>query len=698
MGDKKNIDRLFQEQFRDFEVAPDEAVWDKIAQDLDENQKSRKKIIPLWFKVSGIAATLILLVSLGVNTLSTLSTNNNGNGVVNTTDQNKTSQSLDSDSNSAVTTTKENQSNGVNQERNGSSNTNINSKNSTGIVSGNTEGQNNGSGNELENNIDKQGEALVDGGQNKSGTGKGDRNSLSNQLNKNRLANQENVDRNNTLSQNKNQQAKQEEIIASQDNKSNQSPIKLELQPNKFDKDAVVTNNNNNKEVVVVNDQTDKKVVPQSDKENVGLEKTSKEILAAQDRNKTLFETNVSGKDKKDAINGQNNERIAVNNGVQDGEKKQIETDNPFANSIDKAVVDATVNHRNNEDVVEAVNKKEGLQEGLNKQEENTADATALDKKNDLENTPSELKALAQEAAGKEQNNEGGKELSETVASVEEEEEKKEEELAKEDDKKSIEEAIAEQETAKEVKEEIDESLRKKWNVAPSVAPVYYNTLSQGSPIDEQFKSNPKKAQVSMSYGLHFSYDIGKRWSVRSGVQKLEVGYKTEQVAVLALGETSGVTSSKPRNVDLAPQAEGLDIISSANVVAVQMPSNFSSLLNSSLEQRLGYLEVPLELTYKITQSRFSLRVIGGMSTFILNDNEIYANWLNEKRLVGKAANVNQVSFSTNLGLGASYDIGKSFYFNLEPTFKYQLNPFSSDSGNFKPYILGVYSGFSFKF
>ena len=36
--------------------------------------------------------------------------------------------------------------------------------------------------------------------------------------------------------------------------------------------------------------------------------------------------------------------------------------------------------------------------------------------------------------------------------------------------------------------------------------------------------------------------------------------------------------------------------------------------------------------------------------------------------------------------------------FNLEPTFKYQLNAYDNTSGNFNPYIIGVYTGFSYKF
>ena len=47
MNDKKNIDRLFQERFKDFEAVPDEQIWSNILDALHE--KKRKKVIPLWW-------------------------------------------------------------------------------------------------------------------------------------------------------------------------------------------------------------------------------------------------------------------------------------------------------------------------------------------------------------------------------------------------------------------------------------------------------------------------------------------------------------------------------------------------------------------------------------------------------------------------------------------------------------------------
>jgi len=44
MSDKKHIDRLFQEGFKDFEATPDDAVWKNIESKLTENKKKPRVI------------------------------------------------------------------------------------------------------------------------------------------------------------------------------------------------------------------------------------------------------------------------------------------------------------------------------------------------------------------------------------------------------------------------------------------------------------------------------------------------------------------------------------------------------------------------------------------------------------------------------------------------------------------------------
>ena len=58
MIEKKNIDRVFQENLKDLEIQPRKRVWNGIAQDLANSSDSRS--MPLWRRF-GVAASLSLL-------------------------------------------------------------------------------------------------------------------------------------------------------------------------------------------------------------------------------------------------------------------------------------------------------------------------------------------------------------------------------------------------------------------------------------------------------------------------------------------------------------------------------------------------------------------------------------------------------------------------------------------------------------
>ena len=92
------------------------------------------------------------------------------------------------------------------------------------------------------------------------------------------------------------------------------------------------------------------------------------------------------------------------------------------------------------------------------------------------------------------------------------------------------------------------------------------------------------------------------------------------------------------------------------------------------------------------------LRLIGGFSTFFLNENEVYSNFDGNNTYIGKATNINNTSYSANLGLGVDFKLSKTLNLNLEPTFKYQINTFNNTTGNFNPFIVGVYTGIRYKF
>jgi len=263
--------------------------------------------------------------------------------------------------------------------------------------------------------------------------------------------------------------------------------------------------------------------------------------------------------------------------------------------------------------------------------------------------------------------------------------------------------AIAEQKAKKEKEGENDKedssiNIRKKWNVAPSFGPVYYNTLGNGSPIDSQFNNNKKRGLINTSYGINVSYAITHKFSIRTGIHKLELGYDTQDVAVIPVsGNTNTGGSIDLRGLN-SVTGVNLNIGSANNFSISQIPSGFSALYDSSLNQRLGYIEVPLEIGYQISNRKTKINILAGMSTFFLNKNEIYAQTNDIKTYLGTGNNLNQISFSTNIGVGFNYALAKHLNFKVEPSFKYQLNSYNKKTSTFKPYIIGIYTGFSYKF
>jgi hypothetical protein len=231
-----------------------------------------------------------------------------------------------------------------------------------------------------------------------------------------------------------------------------------------------------------------------------------------------------------------------------------------------------------------------------------------------------------------------------------------------------------------------------RWSIAPNAAPVYFNTLGEGSSIDPQFNSNSKTGELNMSYGINASYAVSEKLKVRSGINKVNLGYNTNNVVVY---QSVGISSRSLRNVR-GTSTDNVSVISGENFNANSVP--FSSS-NTSINQALGYIEVPLEIQYALSNKKLSINVIGGFSSFFLSDNKIFSEAENgTKTFLGEASNINKTSFSANFGFGLNYHASKKIDLNIEPMFKYQINTFNNTSGDFNPYFIGVYTGFAIKF
>ena len=267
-------------------------------------------------------------------------------------------------------------------------------------------------------------------------------------------------------------------------------------------------------------------------------------------------------------------------------------------------------------------------------------------------------------------------------------------------EKKSIFDAIKEQKQL-ESKEAVAKksSQENLWEIAPNIAPVYYNTLSQGSSIDASFADNSQSGDVNISYGIGVRYALNDRLKIRSGISNVSLSYST---AGIELGD--GPVSLALKNIDYT--REGVVVIAQdlGTFTSQNQDGTFGDITPKStngeafINQNISYYEVPLELSYTLFDSAFGLDVIGGVSTLLLGNNEVSVTAGSYNEVLGSANNLSNISFATNIGLGLHYKMSSNFRLNIEPMFKYQLNPYTDSSVSFKPYYLGVYTGLSFKF
>lgn len=267
-----------------------------------------------------------------------------------------------------------------------------------------------------------------------------------------------------------------------------------------------------------------------------------------------------------------------------------------------------------------------------------------------------------------------------------------------EENKKSIFDAIEENKQLEETKLK-KEGPTNRWAVAPTVGPVYYGSLSEGSSIDPMFADNRQNGDVNLSYGVQVAYDISEKLTIRSGVNNVNLSYATGDVEVATAPVAFAIEA-----VDYGGRSAVTTVFDKGGIPSNTDAGAFGNIVPKStggsaeISQQLSYYEVPLELKYDLFDNRFGMNLIGGMSTLFLGNNELVVNDGDFRTVLGEANNLNSISFTTNIGLGFNYQLSKKLKFNIEPMFKYQLNPYTDSSIAFKPYYLGVYSGLSFKF
>lgn len=262
--------------------------------------------------------------------------------------------------------------------------------------------------------------------------------------------------------------------------------------------------------------------------------------------------------------------------------------------------------------------------------------------------------------------------------------------------KKSIFEEIAGEE------EEVATAKGSKWSAGPTIAPVYFNAMGNGSPVHSIFVPNSKSGDFNMSYGVAVSYEISPKLSVKTGLNKVDYGYNTNDVEFSSSLE--GFGNGQIENISYSNASINIRVESTASNTSSLTGKNAfdatakSPSLSGVMAQQFGYLEIPVELNYALIDTKFGIDLIGGVSSLFLVDNSVSLTSGELTTEMGEANNLNSVNFSTNVGFGLHYKFSQKVQLNIDPIFKYQLNTFSDTAGEFRPFSIGVYSGLNYRF
>jgi len=262
-----------------------------------------------------------------------------------------------------------------------------------------------------------------------------------------------------------------------------------------------------------------------------------------------------------------------------------------------------------------------------------------------------------------------------------------------------------------------DNTIRKepgRWSISALMSPTYQSRFGTGENEAMANLMASEEAVVSYSGGLALSYKISKRFSIQSGVYYSSIGKELSGISAYSGFEdhfytkgspnfevltSNGLVHTENNDVFLADRMGDGRITTAYNNDVFDPEKASLKYIDNSLHQNFSFLELPVILRYKIIDKALDFNIIGGFSSNLLVNNSVYASSDGNKLPVGKTEGMNILIFSSSLGMGMEYNISSSLSLNLEPTFRYFINPFNNFSGTgIHPYSFGVFSGISYKF
>lgn len=256
-----------------------------------------------------------------------------------------------------------------------------------------------------------------------------------------------------------------------------------------------------------------------------------------------------------------------------------------------------------------------------------------------------------------------------------------------------------------------------KWQLGAALSPqLSYRDVGSADVYQNTIVNNSESAKMTFSGGLQFSYKRSNRLTIESGIYYNRMGvnirdYRSFQFGlfsrekyyspisddVVKISNSMGTIVSEDKSVFLNNYTNNVDALDYPVLSPAEMQVGNSTV--NSFSQTFEYLEIPLNIRYRIVDKAVQVQVIGGLSTNLLLKTSISAITSNEKVKIGEVQDIRSVNYSGNLGIGFGYEIFSSFTLSIEPRFRYYLN--SINQGGLpaiRPYAFGLHTGVNYTF
>ncbi|EDP69786.1 hypothetical protein FBALC1_09652 [Flavobacteriales bacterium ALC-1] len=230
----------------------------------------------------------------------------------------------------------------------------------------------------------------------------------------------------------------------------------------------------------------------------------------------------------------------------------------------------------------------------------------------------------------------------------------------------------------------INKEVNSKWSV--EVLAGLTNTSSPQSSI--QNASVNTVSQNDFVYAFKLGYSISDKLVVKSGIGKNILGQEVNGVKYISSATT--LSAGNSQNI-----ISNQDILFLASQEAINDFSTNNEIINEgTLLQQLDYIQVPIELSYRVVAGeKYDVSLGVGGNVNFLTDNSVF---LNDEH-IGENLGVNTTVFGATLNSSISYKLAKKMILFLEPSYNYFEKPIDNNNQTFNNNQFRVLFGLRYK-